>query len=64
MALDEALKKLEAEDPEKAKLVRLRYFAGLTIQQAADVMNWSLATANRHWSYARSWLFQEINEGE
>ncbi len=64
MALDEALKKLAAEDPEKANLVRLRYFAGLTIQQAADIMNWSVATANRHWSYARSWLFQEINKGD
>lgn len=64
LALDEALKKLALEDPEKAKLVRLRYFAGLTIQQAADLMNWSVATANRHWSYARSWLFQEINKGE
>ena len=41
-----------------------RYFAGLSTSQAADVLNISLATANRHWSYARSWLFREISKGE
>jgi RNA polymerase sigma factor (TIGR02999 family) len=63
-ALDEALARLEAEDPEKADLVKLRYFAGLTTSQAAKILGISIATANRHWSYARSWLFQEISKGD
>lgn len=64
LALDEALVRLEGKDPEKAHLVKLRYFAGLSARQAADVLGISVATANRHWSYARSWLFQEISKGE
>jgi RNA polymerase sigma factor (TIGR02999 family) len=64
LALDEALSKLEADDPEKAHLVKLRYFAGLSLRQAAEILNISIATANRHWSYARSWLFQEISKGD
>jgi RNA polymerase sigma factor (TIGR02999 family) len=64
LALDEALVRLEGKDPEKAHLVKLRYFAGLSISQAAEVLGISVATANRHWSYARSWLFQEISRGE
>jgi RNA polymerase sigma factor (TIGR02999 family) len=64
VALDEALAKLESEDPEKASLVKLRYFAGLTNSQAAEILKISIATANRHWSYARSWLFQEISKGD
>jgi RNA polymerase sigma factor (TIGR02999 family) len=64
LALDEALTKLEAEDPEKANLVKLRYFAGLTTSQSAQVLKISLPTANRHWSYARSWLFREISKGD
>lgn len=64
VALDEALARLEDKDPEKARLVKLRYFVGLSTSQAADVLNISLATANRHWSYARSWLFREISKGE
>jgi RNA polymerase sigma factor (TIGR02999 family) len=63
LALDEALVKFEADDPEKASLVKLRYFAGLTISQSAEILKISLPTANRHWSYARSWLFQEISKG-
>ena len=63
-ALDEALTRLEADDPEKADLVRLRYFAGLTTRQTAEILGISIATANRHWSYARSWLFQEISRGD
>jgi len=63
LALDEAFAKLEADDPEKASLVKLRYFAGLTTSQAAKILNISLPTANRHWSYARSWLFREISKG-
>jgi RNA polymerase sigma factor (TIGR02999 family) len=64
LALDEALARLEAEDPEKASLVKLRYFAGLTTSQSAEILKVSLPTANRHWSYARSWLFREISKGD
>ena len=64
LALDEALAKLETDDPEKAHLVKLRYFAGLSIEQAAEILGISIATANRHWSYARSWLFREISRGD
>jgi RNA polymerase sigma factor (TIGR02999 family) len=64
VALDEALAKLESDDPEKASLVKLRYFAGLTNSQAANILKISIVTANRHWSYARSWLFQEISKGD
>jgi RNA polymerase sigma factor (TIGR02999 family) len=60
LALDEALQKLVQEDPKKADLVKLRYFAGLTIPQAADILDISHATAERHWDYARSWLRVEI----
>jgi len=62
VALDEALSKLAQEDPVKADLVKLRYFAGLTIEQAAKILNISRATANRYWSYCRAWLFDEINK--
>jgi len=63
IALDEALTKLALEDPIKADLVKLRYFAGLTIEQAANMLNISKATADRYWSYSRAWLFDEINKG-
>jgi RNA polymerase sigma factor (TIGR02999 family) len=56
LALDEALQKLAAADPLKAKLVELRYFAGLTGDQAAAVLGISPTTADRHWAYARAWL--------
>ncbi len=62
IALDEALAKLAEEDPIKADLVKLRYFAGLTIEQAAKILEISRATAERYWSYARAWLFHEINK--
>lgn len=60
LALDEALNKLEAEDSPKAELVKLRFFGGLTSQQAADALGISKATADRHWAFARAWLFNEI----
>ena len=63
VALDEALAKLALEDPVKADLVKLRYFAGLTIEQAAGILDISRATADRYWSYSRAWLFDEINKG-
>jgi RNA polymerase sigma factor (TIGR02999 family) len=56
LALDEALEKLAREDPNKAQLVNLRFFAGLTIAEAAAAMGVSTATAERAWAYARSWL--------
>jgi RNA polymerase sigma factor (TIGR02999 family) len=60
LAVDEALTKLAANDPQKAKLVELRYFAGLTGEQAAEVLGISPTTADRHWAYARAWLRAEI----
>jgi RNA polymerase sigma factor (TIGR02999 family) len=60
LALDQALQQLEQEDPAKARLVKLRYFAGLSIQQAADALGISPATAKRHWIYARSWLYGKL----
>jgi RNA polymerase sigma factor (TIGR02999 family) len=63
IALDEALSKLALEDPVKANLVKLRYFAGLSLQQAAEVLDISRATASRYWSYVRVWLLHEIQAG-
>ncbi|MBM4072196.1 MAG: sigma-70 family RNA polymerase sigma factor [Planctomycetes bacterium] len=63
LALDEALQKLAKEDPVKAELVKLRHFAGLTVDQAADCLNISPATADRYWAYARAWLHAEITRG-
>ena len=60
VALDEALKKFSERDKPKAELVKLRYFAGLTVEQAAEIMGISAATAKRHWAYARAWLMREI----
>ncbi len=60
LALDEALDRLTAKDPIKAQLVKLRHFAGLTIEEAAQVLGISMTTANRYWAYARAWLHQEI----
>ncbi len=60
LALDEALHKLAKDDPLKARLVELRYFAGLTNDQAADVLGISPSTADRHWAYARAWLQAEV----
>lgn len=63
LALDEALTKLAEEDPDKAKLVQLRFFAGLTNDEAADVLGISSATAKRHWRYARAWLHRAVTDG-
>jgi RNA polymerase sigma factor (TIGR02999 family) len=60
IALDEALVKLAGEDRVVAELVKLRYFAGLTIEQAAEVLGVTRRTADRYWAYARAWLYQEI----
>jgi RNA polymerase sigma factor (TIGR02999 family) len=60
LALDEALTKLANAEPAKAELVKLRFFAGLTMPQAAAAMDISLATAERYWTFARSWLYAEL----
>ena len=62
LALDEALAKLEAEDPVKAQLVKLRYFAGLTEEDAANVLGISRTTVQRHWRYTKVWLLRELGE--
>jgi len=64
LELDAALDKLTAKDARKASLVKLRYFAGLTIEQAAEALAISTTTADRDWTYARAWLFREISKGE
>jgi RNA polymerase sigma factor (TIGR02999 family) len=65
LALDEALTSLAEKHPEKAELVKLRYFAGLTVSEAAGVLGISTSTADRHWTYARAWLYRSITpEGE
>jgi RNA polymerase sigma factor (TIGR02999 family) len=56
LALDEALRRLESEDPRKAALVKLRFFAGLSAEQAAAALGVSLSTSEKDWAYARSWL--------
>jgi RNA polymerase sigma factor (TIGR02999 family) len=60
LALNDALERLEQKDRVKADLVKLRYFAGLTMDRAAESLGISLATAHRYWNYARAWLHQEI----
>jgi RNA polymerase sigma factor (TIGR02999 family) len=63
VALDEALKQLEVEDPLKAELVKLRYFAGLTLPEAADALGLSERTAGRYWAFARAWLRRAVEGG-
>jgi RNA polymerase sigma factor (TIGR02999 family) len=60
VALDEALSRLAATEPVKAELVKLRFFAGLTMPEAATALNISLATAERYWTFAKSWLYAEL----
>lgn len=64
LALDEALKRFEQVDRLKAGLVKLRYFAGLTIPQAAEALGISSTTADRYWSFARAWLHAELKKGD
>jgi RNA polymerase sigma factor (TIGR02999 family) len=61
LALNEALENLARESPARADLVKLRYFAGLTIEEAAAAMNISEATAKRYWTYSRAWLYQVLS---
>jgi DNA-directed RNA polymerase specialized sigma24 family protein len=62
LALDEALKRLAVAEPAAAKLVHLRYFAGLTMNDAASLLGLSLRSANRLWAYAKAWLLQELEQ--
>ncbi len=60
LRVNEALEALAAEDRVKAELVKLRYFAGMTIPEASKALGLSEATAKRHWSYARAWLYEAL----
>ena len=60
LAVDESLERFSAESRQKAELVKLRFFAGLTLAESAEAQGISLATAKRHWAYARAWLLKDI----
>jgi RNA polymerase sigma factor (TIGR02999 family) len=62
LAVHESLERLAIQDARKAELVKLRYFAGFTLEQAADALSVSVPTAKRDWVYARAWLFNEIKQ--
>lgn len=62
LTLNEALDRFAVAEPRQAELVKLRYFAGLTIEDAAEVLGISEATAKRWWAYAKAWLFSEVSE--
>jgi RNA polymerase sigma factor (sigma-70 family) len=62
LAVDEALRKLEQQDPRKAELVRLRFFAGLTLAEAAKALGISASTADNDWAYAKTWLRLEMSD--
>jgi RNA polymerase sigma factor (TIGR02999 family) len=64
LALDEALARLARQAPTKAALVKLRYFAGLSLDESAEALGISLATAKRYWTYARAWLYSQLNPEE
>jgi len=64
LIVHEALDRLALESPEKAELVKLRYFAGFSVQEAADCLQISRATADRHWSYAKAFLFSELQDAK
>ena len=64
LALDEALTRLAAREPAKAELVKLRYFGGLSIDEAADLMRISRTTAKRYWAFARAWLLAELDDAD
>ena len=64
LALDEAMSRLAAEDPVRAKLVQLRFYTGLSNEEAAKILGISGVTAKRYWRYARAWLHREISKGD
>jgi RNA polymerase sigma factor (TIGR02999 family) len=63
LAVHEALDKLAQDYPRQAELVKLRYFAGMTIEETAQLLGVSVSTANNYWAFSRTWLFREINGG-
>jgi RNA polymerase sigma factor (TIGR02999 family) len=63
LALDEAIQQLEAEDPQLAEIVRLRYYTGLSVEETASVVGVSISTLTREWRYARAWLASRLGEG-
>jgi RNA polymerase sigma factor (TIGR02999 family) len=64
VTLDEALTRLAVHDPIKAEVVKLRFFAGLTMPEIAGMLGLSLATVERYWTYARTWLYAEVADGD
>ena len=62
LEVNAALERFAAQDKQKAELVKLRYFTGLTIEEAAEILGVSTPTANRWWAYARAWLHKEIED--
>jgi RNA polymerase sigma factor (TIGR02999 family) len=63
LSLDAALCQFEAEHPQQAQVVKLKFFAGCTIEETAEMLGISRATAQRHWAYSRAWLFGRLNDG-
>jgi RNA polymerase sigma factor (TIGR02999 family) len=61
LLLDEALTEFAGVQPEKSELVKLKFFGGLTIEEIAEIQNISVATANRHWAFAKAWLTRRMN---
>jgi len=64
LALHDALDALSEKDSTKAELVKLRYFVGLTIPEAAEILGISASSVDRHWAYARAWLHQQMTKGD
>ncbi|MCB9855100.1 MAG: RNA polymerase subunit sigma-70 [Phycisphaerales bacterium] len=64
LALEEALERLEQFDPDKVRLVEMRFFAGMTVEEVAAAMHSSTATVKREWAIARAWLYRELHDGE
>lgn len=64
LAVHDVLDKLAAEEPQRAQVATLRYFAGLTFEEVAEVLGISVATAKRHWAFARAWLYAEIRANQ
>jgi RNA polymerase sigma factor (TIGR02999 family) len=62
LALDDALRQLEEQHPPKAQVVKLRFFAGCSLEETAELLGISRATAERHWAYARAWLFGKLDQ--
>jgi RNA polymerase sigma factor (sigma-70 family) len=62
IALDEALERLSGQDKVSAELIKLRFFAGLSMEQTADIMGIPRRTADRSWAYGRAWLYKELSK--